>query len=358
MTQHRRQNLVVIGTGMAARKFVKELAANPGASQFNIAVVGGMSEPGFDWLHKGSRVDTDTWNDDGSVEGALPNGHDVMPLLKTRTRRIDRIKKRVETTDGTFLPYDTVVFATGASPVLPEIEGNDLRGVVAYQREEDLTAVKEFAANSRRATVLGGGLLGLKAAEACVAAGVETTLLEYEDRLMPRQLNDKKGQINSYLVSMGIKVRTDARPKCINGNGQVACIRLIGDALIPSDLVVVCADIRPNDQLAAAAGIPVAAEGGIIVDSRLRTADPDIFAIGECASFNGLVCGVVSPGFSMAAVLAGNLSGRPKRFRVPDTTIKLRRLGVDPSRPDLPFDTRPPRPVTFHRNVIDRPTVF
>ena len=356
MIRNHRQNLVIIGTGMAARRFVEELMEIDGASKFDVAVVGGESNPSFDWLHRRS------WNDVTADSvwpaGTRSNGHTLMPLLESRVRRINRRRKQVATSDENLLPYDILVFATGASPVLPDIEGSELQGVFTYQREEDLEVVKDLATRSRRATVLGGGLLGLKAAEACVAAGVETTLLEYGDRLMPRQLNDKDGLVNGYMTSLGIKVRTDARPKCFTGHERVDCIRLIGDSMIPTDLVIVCAEMRPNDQSAAAAGIPVADEGGIIVDSRLRTADPDIFAIGECASLGGQVCGLVSPGFSMAAVLAGNLSGQTTQFKGPDIEVKLRHLGVDPARFDNLFNTRPTRPLIVPSGVVDRPTVF
>ena len=204
----------------------------------------------------------------------------------------------------------------GAGPFVPPVPGRDLAGCFVYRTIEDLEAIRDAAATSRVGAVIGGGLLGLEAANALVQLGLETHVVEMAPRLMPVQLDEAAGgTLVRHIEQLGVTVHTGAATSavCDSGSGAVGGLELADGEVIPADLVVFSAGIRPRDQLARDCGLEVAERGGVLVDEQCRTSDAGIFAIGECAAPGGRMYGLVAPGYAMAEVVVDALLDGPGR---------------------------------------------
>jgi nitrite reductase (NADH) large subunit len=213
---------------------------------------------------------------------------------------------------------------------VPPIEGADLPRVFVYRTLADLQTIHRHARAGRRAAVIGGGLLGLEAARALQRRGLHVSVIEAAGSLMPAQLDQPAGlELERQIASLGIEVFTATRTKRLEAAGSRRILHFATGSSVTVDIVVIAAGVRPQSGLAAACGLARCPEGGIVVDDRLRTSDPDIFAIGDCASHRSHVYGLVAPGYEMADVLARNLAGIPARFRGASPTTRLKLLGVD-----------------------------
>lgn len=259
-------------------------------------------------------------------------------LLSTRVDSIDRPRRHVLTARGERVPYDVLVLATGARPFVPPIEGTNKRGVFVYRTLEDLDQIREYAARCSSAVVLGGGLLGLEAAKALLDLGLSAHVVEAAPRLMPRQLDDRGGDLlRRNIEALGVRVHLGRQTTRITGSRSAAGLLFDDGKELLADLVVISAGIRPRDELARHAGLQVGGRGGICVDDQLRTSDPRIFAIGECALHRGELYGLVGPGYAMADALASVLLGEEAHFGGADTSTKLKLLGVDVASFGDPF---------------------
>jgi nitrite reductase (NADH) large subunit len=208
--------------------------------------------------------------------------------------------------------------------------GTTLPGVFVYRTIEDLDAIRAWSARAGAAAVLGGGLLGLEAAKAVHDLGVTTHVLEVAPRLMPRQVDASGGEVlRRAIAQLGVHVHLGVQPQALVGDPQIEAITLAGAEPLPIDMVVISAGIRPRDELARDAGLVVGARGGIVVDPELRTSDPHVYAIGECALVGGMIYGLVGPGYAMADTLAERLCGGTATFTGADLSTKLKLLGVD-----------------------------
>ena len=248
-----------------------------------------------------------------------------------RATAIDREARVVRSARGREIPYDRVVLATGSAPFVPPIPGVDKKGVFVYRTIEDLEAIIAYAEGVRSAAVIGGGLLGLEAAKAAHDLGLETHVIEFMPRLMPRQVDDAGSRLLvEEIEKLGVRVRVGAATKAILGNGRVQGMAFEGGGELDVGMVIVSAGIRPRDELARACGLAVAERGGVVVDDRLETSDPDIHAIGEVAHHRGMVYGLVAPGYEMAEALAARLAGDAARvFTGADLSTRLKLMGVD-----------------------------
>jgi nitrite reductase (NADH) large subunit len=236
----------------------------------------------------------------------------------------------VHSEKGVRINYDHVVLATGSYPFVPQVPGIQLPGVFVYRTIEDLERIIAYAAEVKRCAVIGGGLLGLEAAKAAHDLGLETHVVEFAPRLMPRQIDDGGSRMLVKLIeALGVRVHLGKSTKAIHGTRSVERIEFADGSSIDSDMIIVSAGIRPRDDLAKASGLAIAERGGIIVNDRLQTSDWQIFAIGECASFRNMVYGLVAPGYEMAEIVAANLTGAARRFAGADLSTKLKLLGVD-----------------------------
>lgn len=267
------------------------------------------------------------WDDD---RVNLHRGH--------RVDAIDRAHQFV-VVDGKRVPYDALVLATGSSVRIPPIAGIGLPGCFTYRTVQDVHDVRAWvdsqrhnSAESPRGVVIGGGLLGLEAAGALNALGVQAEVIEFADRLMPAQLDHGGAEALSNLVDqLGITVRTSARVDSIRqlDNADNLAVGLAGGETIKADIVIAVTGIQPRDELARAAGISVHEDGGVLVDAACMTSDRSIFAIGEVARIDGQVWGLVGPGKAMADTVVSQLSGQDAAFGGADGSTKLKLLGAD-----------------------------
>ena len=238
--------------------------------------------------------------------------------------------RTVRLADGEVLAYDQLVLATGAAPFVPPVPGKDLDGCFVYRTIEDLDAIRAASGQATAGVVIGGGLLGLEAANALVQLGLETHVVEMAPRLMPVQLDDAGGAtLVRHIEKLGVTVHTGVATEAITGEVSVDGLQFKDGAKVDAQVVVFSAGIRPRDALAREAGLEVAERGGVLVDEQCRTSDPRIHAIGECAAPGGRMYGLVAPGYDMAEVAVDALLDGPGTFTGADMSTKLKLLGVD-----------------------------
>jgi len=314
---------VVAGFGMVAHRLVSALAERgyPGP----ITVLAEEDRPAY------NRVNLTGWFDAGADELALPPvAADVH--LDDPVVAIDRDNQVVRTISGRTVSYDTLVLATGSRPFVPPIDGRDARGCFVYRTIDDLEAIRIWAAGANTGVVIGGGLLGLEAANALQRLGLATDVVEIADRLMPLQVDDGGGQmLRRHVEGLGVRVHTGHPAARIDTDpdGTVSSLILADGSRIEADLVVFAAGVRPRDELARDCGLAVGERGGIVVDETGRTSDANVYAIGECARIAGEVHALVAPGYAMAEAVADRLTGSPAVFPGADTSTRLKLLGVD-----------------------------
>lgn len=341
--------IVIIGNGMAGFKLCEKLVSKS-LSRFQIAVFGEEPRPAYDRVHL-----TDYFSGVSPAQLSLtPEGwyeqHGISLHLSDPIVRIDRIRKVVSSQKGIEETYDYLVFATGSAPFVPSIPGVDRPGVFVYRTIQDLEKIAAYARHIKKASVLGGGLLGLEAAKAMLDLGLkDTTVIEFASRLMPRQLDAPGSSIlREKLEALGMKVMTGSSLIGITGAEGISTLHFSDESSVATDMLVISAGIKPRDDLAKAIGLPTAERGGIIVNDMLQTADPFIFAIGECAVHNNILYGLVAPAYEMAEVVASHLSGGSKIFNGFDMSTKLKLVGVDVASFGDPFtEDRLSRSIVF-----------
>ncbi len=325
-----KKKIVVIGNGMVGHRFVELICASD--LDAKVVVYGEESRLAYD------RVQLSSFFAGTSAEElALATTADyeelgVLTRLSTKVTAIDRSARQIETEDGSRADYDVLVLATGSYPFVPPIEGNDRDHCHVYRTIEDLQAMQASGVESTSGVVVGGGLLGLEAANALKNMGLNTHVVEFSPRLMAVQVDEGGGALlRSKIESLGVDVQTDRNTARIEA-GETKRHRMVfadGDVL-ETDMIVFSAGIRPRDELARQADLEVGERGGIVIDDACRTSDPHIFAIGECALWDGRIFGLVAPGYQMAKVVSRVINGKEDElFRGADMSTKLKLLGVD-----------------------------
>ncbi|MFY7066391.1 nitrite reductase large subunit NirB [Nocardiopsis changdeensis] len=324
------EELVVIGNGMVGHRLVEALRDRDAAGHWHITVVGEEPRTAYDRVALSSYFDGATAEDLslGDLSGPAVDVH-----VDERATAVDRAARTVTTASGRTLAYDRLVLATGSSPFVPPVPGHDLPGCHVYRTIEDLDAITAAArAGARTGVVIGGGLLGLEAANALRLLGMDAHVVELAPHLMPAQIDEGAGSLLAGLVSdLGVHVHTGAASTAVEAgpDGRAARLLLADGTRLDTDLVVFSVGIRPRDELARAAGLDVGERGGITVDDTCTTSDARIHAIGEAACHRGTVYGLIAPGNAMAEVLADRLVGGRATFTGADTSTKLKLLGVD-----------------------------
>src|SRR5262252_6848690 len=282
----RKQRVVIVGNGMVGHRFVERLSAHAGAAEFEITVIGEERGPAYDRVNLSKFFEG---KDAGALTLATREWYEqagVRLILGDAVAALDREAKCLTTRGGLTLSYDKLVLATGSSPFVPPIEGRDAPGCFVYRTLDDLEAIRDYAANENVGVVIGGGLLGLEAANALRNLGLETHVVEMAPRLMPVQVDDIGGAIlRRRIEALGVAVHLGVSAKQIlaDDRGQVAGLQFTDGGELPAEVIVFSAGIRPRDELARAAGLAIGPRGGVEVDPRCRTSDPDILAVGECA---------------------------------------------------------------------------
>jgi nitrite reductase (NADH) large subunit len=240
---------------------------------------------------------------------------------------IDVGRRELKIANEESIAFSKLVLATGSTPLRLSLPGADLAGAQTFRDSRDVDLLLTLAAQKKRVVVVGGGLLGLEAAYGLAKAGAPVTLLHLMDRLMERQLDAPAAELLKTLVERkGIEILLNASTARIHGETRVEGVELSDGRRIDADAVIFAAGIRPNVALARDAGIPV--NRGIVVDDRLQTGAPDIFALGECAEHRGVCYGLVEPAYEQARVLARHLAGGSASYAGSVVATNLKVSGV------------------------------
>ncbi len=331
-----KKKLVVIGNGMVGQKFLEELAAAQGLNHYQVTVCAEENRVAYDRVRLSAFFDGVSAEALSLTDEKFFQEHSIELFLNDPVEAIDKENKKVSCRSGRNLDYDLLVLATGSYPFVPPIPGHDLAHCLVYRTIEDLEKMQASAEGAKIGVVVGGGLLGLEAANALKNMGLETHVVEFASRLMPVQLDDAGAELLKQKVNaMGIQVHTSKNTKNISENSQVTdgqrlTMTFADGGSLTTDMIVFSAGIRPRDELAKAAGLSLGQRGGIIINDFCQTSDPAIFAIGECALWQGQIFGLVAPGYNMARSLANFLLEKEHHlFQGADMSTKLKLLGVE-----------------------------
>jgi nitrite reductase (NADH) large subunit len=329
---NQRRTLVVVGHGMVGHKLIETLVERGATAEWDIVAFCEEPRPAYDRVGLSSFFAGASADDLSLV---APGFFDAVGLeihVGDAVAAIDRPSAKVVSRQGRVIAYDALVLATGSSPFVPPVPGHDLPGCFVYRTIDDLVAIAEYAATCRTGAVVGGGLLGLEAANALRTLGLATSVVEFAPRLMPVQVDEGGGEaLRRHIEALGVAVHTGMQTTEIAAgpDGAVAAMRFKEGEDLPVDMVVFSAGIRPRDQVARDCGLTVGERGAVVVDEACRTSDPAIFAIGECALAAGRVWGLVSPGYQMAKVVADRILGGDATFTGAELSAKLKLLGTD-----------------------------
>ncbi len=327
-----RPRLVVVGNGMVGHRFVEAAAERGILGKFATVVLSEEKRLAYDRVNLSKWFEGKSDADLSLVADGQYEGLGVEVVRGDAANALDREQRIVRLESGRELAYDELVLATGSYPFVPPIPGKDRRGCFVYRTIDDLEAIREASLTAACAAVIGGGLLGLEAAKALLSLGLETHVIEFASRLMPLQVDEVGAAVlRSRIEALGVHVHvnTTTREILADESGAVSALLLADGRRISVDMVIFSAGIRPRDKLARESGLRLGGRGGIAIDGACRTSDPRIFAIGECAEFDGRTYGLVAPGYRMAEVAASALGGEALVFDGFDMSTKLKLLGVD-----------------------------
>ncbi|MYC06666.1 MAG: NAD(P)/FAD-dependent oxidoreductase [Chloroflexi bacterium] len=333
-----KKKLVVVGNGMAGARFVEEVLALGGQEQYDITVFG--EEPYGNY----NRI---------LLSGVLAGTHDekdifINPLswyekngitlhAGVRVIGIDRKSKTAYGAGGLLVPYDKLVVATGSSPFIPPMDGlhsddGSLRnGIFPFRTLDDCNEMVEYSEDARRATVIGGGLLGLEAARGLMNRGVDVDVVHLTPYIMDQQLDASSGDmLKDLLEDMGVRFHLEKLTTTVHGNGKVTGVGFRDGDSLDCEMLVISAGIRPNIDLARMSGLNI--RRGILVNDDLSCRnDRDIYAIGECAEHRGRTYGLVAPLWDQARTLAERLTSEESNATYTGSKVstKLKVMGVE-----------------------------
>jgi len=331
-----RRKLVVIGNGMAGARTVEEILGRGGGDLFDITVFGDEPYGNYNRILLSGVL---SGQSDASDIFINPldwyTDNDIELRAGARVTRVDRAAHLVHADDGSCTAYDKLIIATGSRPFVPPIDGvmnghGPRPGIFVFRTIDDCNSIAQFAQGCSRAAVIGGGLLGLEAARGLLSHGVEVHVVEAGPHLMGQQLDAQGGRILARtLGQMGIGVHCGALTTAITGDDRVTGLTFEDGGHLPCDMVVVAAGIRPNAELAADCGLAV--ERAVVVNDQLRTQDPDVYAVGECAQHRDQVYGLVAPLWEQAQVLADHITGTDlsAAYEGSKLATKLKVMGVE-----------------------------
>ena len=330
MTAPKRRRLVLIGNGMAGIRTLEEILART-PHMFAITVFGAEPHGNYDRIMLSPVLAGEKdFADIVTHDRAWYEDNDIELLAGEPVVSIDRDARVVIGARGTMRPYDVLLIATGSTPVILPVPGHDLPGVIGFRDIADVTTMLTTARRGNaQAVVIGGGLLGLEAANGLLRQGVRTTVLHLMPGLMERQLDQvSAAMLRADLERRGLTVITEAQTRAIHGTDGVTAVELADGRMIPADLVIMAAGIRPATGLARAAGLVCGR--GIVVDDGMRTSDPVIYAVGECVEHRGALFGLVAPLWDMAKVAADRISGVAATDYQPAVSgTRLKVTGID-----------------------------
>nr|WP_145546363.1 nitrite reductase large subunit NirB [Variovorax boronicumulans] len=323
--------IVVVGHGMVGHKFLESLAES-GLPYLDVTVLCEEPRAAYDRVHLSEFFSGKTADQLSLVAPGFFEKSGFKLRLAARAAAVERRNKTVTTADGEIIPYDKLVLATGSNPFVPGVPGRDRAHCHVYRTIEDLQAMQASGARSQSGVVVGGGLLGLECAKALRDMGLSTHVVEFAPRLMTVQVDEGGGRtLRTKIEALGVRVHTGRNTTEIT-DGATARHRLVfaDGTHLETDMVVFSAGIRPRDELARQCVLAIGPRGGVVIDNHCRTSDHDVYAIGECASWNDQVFGLVAPGYDMARVAARHIAGdATAEFTGADMSTKLKLMGVD-----------------------------
>ncbi|MGB5538815.1 MAG: FAD-dependent oxidoreductase, partial [Gammaproteobacteria bacterium] len=324
-----KEKLVLVGNGMAGVRTLEELL-KLAPERYDITVFGAEPYGNYNRIMLSPVLAGEKTIDDimlNDEQWYIDNG---VSLHKGKTiTRIDRLQRQVIADDGTTAHYDRLLLATGSNPFIIPVPGHDKDGVIAFRDIHDVDTMLAASRDYRKAVVIGGGLLGLEAANGLMKQGMEVTVVHLLDSLMERQLDKPaSGLLKRSLEQRGMTFLMEAQTSEILGNGRVRGVRFRDGSEIEADLVVMGVGIVPNAALAKSAGLYC--ERGIVVNDVMQTYDPRIYAVGECAQHRGIAYGLVAPLFEQGKVAANQLAGLGyATYKGSVTSTKLKVTGID-----------------------------
>lgn len=341
MSYDDKKNIVIIGNGMVGFKFCEKLLSK--SDKFNIVVFGEEPRVAYDRVHLSEFFSGKSADDLSMAPLQWYNEKGITLHLGDAVQTIDRQTQLIYSAKGITQSYDYLIFATGSAPFVPSLPGVDKEGVFVYRTIEDLEAMQAYSGKAKKAAVMGGGLLGLEAAKALIDLGInETYVVEFAPRLMPRQIDTNGSKLlQTKLSALGLQVFLNKNTASVLGNGHIEGLQFADDTVLELDMLVISAGIRPRDELAKACNLDVGPRGGIVVNDQMQTSDNKIFAIGECALYEGMIYGLVAPGYEMADVAAATICDIEKQFKGFDMSTKLKLIGVDVASFGDPFLAEP-----------------
>lgn len=326
-----KKQLVVIGNGMVGHKFLQSMVNSDEMQNYDITTFCEETRFAYDRVQLSSYFSGKTEEDLSLVEPGFFEENNITVHIGDRVSNIDRDRKVVTSANGQTIPYDKIVLATGSFPFVPPIPGHERDNCFVYRTIDDLIDIAKAGKESKVGVVIGGGLLGLEAAKALKDLGLKTHVVEFAPRLMAVQIDDGAGAVlRKKIEELGVSVHTQKNTQgIVDGEQCLHRMNFADGSHIETDVILFSAGIRPRDDIARDCGLTLGERGGIVIDDHCQTSDKDIYAIGECALWDGKIFGLVAPGYQMAQVVADRLSLKENSFTGADMSTKLKLMGVD-----------------------------
>ncbi|ATI03516.1 MAG: nitrite reductase large subunit NirB [Cycloclasticus pugetii] len=326
-----KKQLVVIGNGMVGHKFLQSMVNSDEMQNYDITTFCEETRFAYDRVQLSSYFNGKTEEDLSLVEPDFFEKNNITVHIGDRAAHIDRDKKIVTSDKGQRISYDKIVLATGSFPFVPPIPGHERENCFVYRTIDDLIDIAKAGKESKVGVVIGGGLLGLEAAKALKDLGLKTHVVEFAPRLMAVQIDDGAGAVlRKKIEELGVSVHTQKNTQgIVDGEQCLHRMNFADGSHIETDVILFSAGIRPRDDIARDCGLTLGERGGIVIDDHCQTSDKDIYAIGECALWDGKIFGLVAPGYQMAQVVADRLSLKENSFTGADMSTKLKLMGVD-----------------------------
>ncbi|WP_163134127.1 nitrite reductase large subunit NirB [Agarivorans sp. Alg241-V36] len=330
------ERIIVVGNGMVGHHFIDQLIQQDKLGQVQVTTFSEESRLAYDRVQLSSYFSGKTADDLMMTSPEYYDEHGVQYFVNDKVVEVLPEEKIVVTSSGRRESYDKLVLATGSYPFVPPIPRPDdqaaQENILVYRTIEDLEAMTKSGESSKVGVVVGGGLLGLEAAKALKDLGMETHVVEFAPRLMAVQVCDGGGAIlRTKIEELGVKVHTEKNTKeIVAGENTRYRMNFADGSSLDTDMILFSAGIRPQDQLARETGLELGPRGGVVINNQCQTSNPDIYAIGECALWEGKIFGLVAPGYSMAKVAVDHIAGeQAKAFEGADMSTKLKLMGVD-----------------------------
>lgn len=333
-----KKRIVVVGNGMVGHNFINTLSTSEYASHFEILTFSEEPRLAYDRVQLSKFFSGYTAADLALTTESDYQQQGIVYTLNDKVVEIDSHAKTITTASGRVEGYDKLVLATGSYPFVPPIPGKDQDHCLVYRTIEDLEAISASASVSKTGVVVGGGLLGLEAANALKAAGLETHVVEFAPRLMAVQLDEGGGKLlRRKIENLGVQVHTEKNTKEIVAGEECRYrMNFTDGSFLETDMILFSAGIRPQDELARKFSIEIGERGGIVINDYCQTSTDDVYAIGECALWDNKIYGLVAPGYQMAKVAVNHIVSSlitheesAVSFKGADMSTKLKLLGVE-----------------------------